>query len=421
MIIKNGIIFIWSGTNASIPSGWSRVTDMDDKYPKGTANGTDPNTTSGATTHAHAATGSHTHAIEAHTHSIDIVAGSGGGTATGSYASANSVLRTHTHADITSGAVAGATVSTETPSYAAFSNHPPYYNVIYVTPTNYATFLPVGIISLADAAAPAGFYACNGSNGTPNLVDKYLRGANAGANAGGTGGSTTNIHDLTHVHTTSHSHASATSGNANAGWADKTTSAGTIINYVHTHTCVLGATTPSTTDNVSLTTTETVEPAYTKLMAIYNSVAQRAPLNIIALWLGTLAAIPKGWILCDSSGGTIDMRDRHLKITATVGEIGNTGGSNTHSHASQTHSHAVSHSHTGTSNDHTATLLVNGTGVTAATATTVHALTGNTKDFTTTNGSSAADSQNNEPPYRTVAFIKLVSRIQDSFLLNFIH
>ena len=53
MNIKNGIIFIWTGTNASIPTGWSRVTSMDDKYLKGTANGVNPNVDGGATTHTH--------------------------------------------------------------------------------------------------------------------------------------------------------------------------------------------------------------------------------------------------------------------------------------------------------------------------------------------------------------------------------
>lgn len=412
MEISNGIIFIWTGTHASIPSGWSRVTDMDDKYPKGTANATNPNTTGGSATHSHTATASHTHSINDHTHVTTIGGGTGGGTGSGSYASANAVIQGHTHANVTSGGIASASVSSVTPTYSAISNDPLYHKVIFVTPTSVATVLPAGIVCLADATAPAGFNVCDGNNSTPNLVGKFLKGASAGADAGTTGGSTTNVHALSHTHTTSHGHSSTTSGNANAGWADKTgTSPYEIASYAHTHTTTLDASTPSTTDNISLTTSETVEPAYTKLLAIKSSSEIAIQRNIIALWRGLLSAIPTGWILCDGAGGTVDMRSRHLKITATVGEIGDTGGSNTHTHASQNHNHTVSHNHTGTSSGHSQSYLHKGSGITAATSATTHPLTADTKNFTTTDGASEADSANNEPPFLTVAFIKLLGEV----------
>ena len=53
--VKSGIILIWTGTNAAIPSGWERETDLDGKYPK--ASGAEaPNTTGGSHTHTHTAT-----------------------------------------------------------------------------------------------------------------------------------------------------------------------------------------------------------------------------------------------------------------------------------------------------------------------------------------------------------------------------
>jgi len=778
MIIKNGIIFIWTGTHANIPTGWSRVTDMDDKYAKGTAASTNPNTTGGAATHTHTSS-AHTHTLNAHTHTITVGAGSGGGTATD--ASTDGAVKTHTHANFTSGAKAGDSVSSEAATYGACSNNPLYHKVIFVTPTTYVRTLPAGIVALADAGAlgvdlsqlltvafkngnfedipsfvaaqtgngwidgtasgsatndrygwrkysssasnlaqfdtsikhggaaalkisniggvnsynwvgtdpnvavgpptvttlqkygipikpntaykitfwwrgsglannqasilfntrnlsgglvdspsvtgtptdweektltftsgataaflvvaafkngyigltsnagdlwiddiafkkaddvavegailigantvnkkiaqqfvpsrpnlqgiklkkfydygsftgdvvvsivadnsdaPTGatvatktitnadwlalssseesyielpasvtpaskywiifapsttsdtnltsivsdnnfpyagglsadwngsawanrykdlyfktiytipalnnFKICDGIDSTPALANKFLLGAGTGADAGATGGSNQNTHALSHAHTTSHTHASATSGNA-SGTVDRSPdTGGPITMQAHTHAIALPAATPSTTDDVSLVTAETdIEPAYTKLLAIQNAAVQRAPLTIIALWLGTLATIPKGWILCDGSGGTVDMRDRHLKITATASEVGATGGSNTHTHASQNHGHTVAHTHS-TSKDHVGITAYasDNSGLTACTTATAHAITTDSVNLVLADSATAAASSNNEPPYRTVAFIKLKSYLSTAFLMSFIH
>lgn len=408
MIIKNGIIFIWSGTNALIPSGWSRVTSMDDTYPKGTADATNPNTTGGATTHTHTST-AHSHATaQAHTHTITIPNGSGGlGTSTGSNTDAN----THNHSTVTSGAVGSFSTSSVAATYAAFSNDPPFYKVIYITPTAQTNAIPSGVIGLADAAAPTGFSICDGTASTPNLVDTYLKGASTGANAGTTGGTTTNTHGLTHTHTTSHVHAAVTSPNSPGSGVGSQASGANIVNTgAHNHSVSLLAATPSTTDNVTLAASaETVEPAYTKLLAIQATSIIQVPLNIIAMWTGTLANIPTGWILCDGTGGTIDMRSRHLKITGTVGAVGNTGGSNTHTHASQNHSHTVAHTHT-QSLGHSNVRGSGGSGATAASSATTHSVTTDSVNLVIDNAATTANSSNNEPAYRTVAFIKLNER-----------
>ena len=60
------------------------------------------------------------------------------------------------------------------------------------------------------ANIPSGWVICDGANGTPDLRDKFVRGAGAGDEAGATGGSETHIHAVTgnsaqtligHVHT----------------------------------------------------------------------------------------------------------------------------------------------------------------------------------------------------------------------------
>jgi hypothetical protein len=417
MIIKAGVTFIWSGTNASIPSGWSRVTALDGIFAKGTAVGVDPNVSGGAATHTHTSP-THTHTNAAHTHTITVAAGVTALANCGS--GADGPVYNHTHADFTSGALASFSASSPTATYGSVSNNPPYYEVIFCTPTSDITdgSFPTGMIGLADANAPTGFYVCDGNNSTPNLVDKYLKGAAGGGNAGGTGGSTTNIHALSHTHTTSHVHSAATSpaqsslnANGNAGSGN--------VTLAHTHSISLPAATPSTTDNVSLTTTETVEPTYTKLMAIQNSSASTIPIGIIGMWTGALASIPAGFILCDGSGGTVDMRGRHLKITATSGDIAATGGSNTHTHASQNHGHSVAHTHSSSIDHNGITAQVIGSGSTTATRqTTTHAISTNSIDLVLADSATTADSSSNEPQFLTVAFIKRVEVSSISFSIS---
>jgi hypothetical protein len=137
---------------------------------------------------------------------------------------------------------------------------------------------------------------------------------------------------------------------------------------------------------------------------------------MIGMWLGTLASIPSNYELTST-----DMKGRHLKLTATTSEIGNTGGSNTHTHASQNHTHTASGTHTHTCENltHVATHAQSQTGFTAATTSTYHTVTIGTATSTYSDAATSADEQSNEPEYRTVAFIKLKSlSAGGAFLLN---
>jgi len=57
------------------------------------------------------------------------------------------------------------------------------------------------------------------------------------------------------------------------------------------------------------------------------------PAGLIAMWHGTLAAVPAGWILCDGQNGTPDLRDKFVKGAADGQNPGSIGGSATHTHA----------------------------------------------------------------------------------------
>jgi len=57
------------------------------------------------------------------------------------------------------------------------------------------------------------------------------------------------------------------------------------------------------------------------------------PAGLISLWHGLLSAIPSGWVLCDGTNGTPDLRDKFVKGAAAGQNPGGTGGSSTHTHA----------------------------------------------------------------------------------------
>jgi len=57
--------------------------------------------------------------------------------------------------------------------------------------------IPSGIIAMwagLISAIPSGWVLCDGANGTPDLRDRFVKGASAAQEAGGTGGSATHTH-----------------------------------------------------------------------------------------------------------------------------------------------------------------------------------------------------------------------------------
>lgn len=96
---------------------------------------------------------------------------------------------------------------------------------------------PIGtIIAWQNTAIPSGWAVCNGNNGTPNLVDKFIRGIDATGTLRATGGNATS-----HTHTTpslaaggAHTHPNTSVSASNAGGVTGT-SGGSQTNDTQSH------------------------------------------------------------------------------------------------------------------------------------------------------------------------------------------
>jgi len=90
------------------------------------------------------------------------------------------------------------------------------------------------------------------------------------------------------------------------------------------------------------------------------------PSGVILLWSGSVASIPSGWVLCNGSNSTPDLRDRFVVGAGSTYAVGATGGANTVTLdatmiPSHTHTITATGSSGNTSTDHTHSLTASGT------------------------------------------------------------
>lgn len=66
-----------------------------------------------------------------------------------------------------------------------------------------------------------------------------------------------------------------------------------------------------------------------KQLALKSDIPDTAsiPSGIITMWSGSSSNIPSGWLLCNGSNGTPDLRDRFIVGAGNSYAVGNTGGS----------------------------------------------------------------------------------------------
>ena len=142
----------------------------------------------------------------------------------------------------------------------------------------------------------------------------------------------------------------------------------------------------------------------------FQLVTQSVPSGVIVMWSGSIASIPGGWLLCDGSNSTPDLRNRFIVGAGSTYSVAATGGS--------ADAIVVSHTHTINDSGHTHTSdyesnqsyfagTFNGANPkqsgTITTPATNSSTTGITINSTGSSGTNA-----NLPPYYALAYIMKV-------------
>ena len=129
--------------------------------------------------------------------------------------------------------------------------------------------------------------------------------------------------------------------------------------------------------------------------------------GMILLWSGSIATIPSGWLICDGTNGTPDLRDRFVVGAGSTYAVAATGGSANAVVVSHTHTASVTdpgHAHTYTrpnaqsvQSGSATPCYINSTTATTSTATTGISVSNSTEGVSGTNA--------NLPPYYALAYI----------------
>lgn len=433
MKIPANVILLWPSTVASIPANWTRETALDAKFPKAWSDSVAPNNTGGASAHSHTGI-SHSHnQTDTHGHLVAYATSGqcdsyGGSTNNDPIAQCN-----HGHASSTITTMSGG-AATSTIAYPTSTNNnrPTYYDFIFIKANTGGASIGTNTIGLWNSATvPANWLACtDGLNGAPALGNKYIRGAGTGADGGTTGGANTHTHVLDHSHSTSHSHTGTSGNDDNHPNRNNEGGSGGNKSNAHTHSVTLNSASVTTDTYTATYTSDTVEPAYKKVLAIQRGASgSTGPKGLIGLWLGSTASPPKGWKICngqtweDGVTTTPDLRDKYIKFANATGEIGNTGGANTHSHSasnSHTHSQSGTHTHTGSTGSAGGSTK-SGPGGTSPGAHT-HSLSSvgnNNATLTWDAATMSAQTSSNEPEYLTAAYIQLTKVFGGVRILDF--
>lgn len=183
--------------------------------------------------------------------------------------------------------------------------------------------------------------------------------------------------------------------------------------------------------------TNTTQIATTAFVASALAALVTVPSGVITMWSGSIASIPAGWLLCDGTNGTPNLRDRFIVGAGSTYAVGNTGGAATvalstselpsHSHTFSgttggggTHSHSINdpgHSHSvtlaGAGSFVTGTVSMGYTTVTGSAGTSasgtgisINAVGDHTHAYSgTTSAVGSGSAHENRPPYYALAYI----------------
>lgn len=135
------------------------------------------------------------------------------------------------------------------------------------------------------------------------------------------------------------------------------------------------------------------------------------PSGMIMLWSGATSSIPSGWVLCNGSNSTPDLRNRFVVGAGSTYSVGATGGSADATLVSHSHTITTSISDPGHGHGPLGLMDLNGGGgnlgggvQTFGTTSTNNAATGITASSSASSSGSSATNAN-LPPYYALAYI----------------
>lgn len=412
--VPAGVVMFWPGTNASIPTGWSRVTALDGRYAKGVVtNDTEPGAQGGAASHTHTTPG-HTH-DESHIHTTPTpTAAATGSVGAPNTAGALKVLATHTHSRPSTNSATVASGSTS-PGTNAVNNDPARLTVIHIESDGTPFGIPDGALALT------GDIALSGWTDYADATNRFLKGAATSGDGGATAASALNAHTHTvaaHTHTgTAHTHTSADTGTAASTLAPATGSGSVTSAATHSHPITVASASTAALASASGGTSgagAAGDPQYRNVRVQENiSGGLSFPAGIIGAWRNTLGAIPTNWQICDGTNGTPDLIDRFPR--GATSSIGTGGGSPAdHTHTGSSHTHTTSgHSHTSTTGASAAATTTANTTATVNISTGGHThVLSDTNATTPTVASTSTGtlgSESFQPLHEQVAFIQMMT------------
>lgn len=412
--IPADLILAWPGTAASIPSGWTRVTALDDRYPRG-HNGTGtPSATGGTSSHSHTTSANHGHLIAAHSHSVGGSTGTSNANTTSARfngASQSQADQPHSHTRPANTGSLGAVNSGATnPGTDSVSHLPPTRTVIWIESDGSQANYPIGVLGFSTEAV-------SGWVDDADSAGRFLRGAPAAGNGGANSGAATHTHAVAaHTHTgRDHDHSLGSTSLSNPLSSVEAGDGSSDPRWLarHTHPMDVGSSNTGALNSASGGTTDgrSHEPSNRRLRVLRNT-GGGTQTRIIGLYLGALSSLDPLLTVCNGSNGTPDMRNWFARDKGSD-SVNSTGGTPNHAHTTPGHSHTMpNHSHTTNVLASTNTQFQRPSfGDLGNSPTTNHDHTsGGTGNAAPSTGSSSSGDTNTvdtTPPYREAHFVRL--------------
>ncbi|MBD3340895.1 MAG: hypothetical protein GF353_17435 [Candidatus Lokiarchaeota archaeon] len=231
------------------------------------------------------------------------------------------------------------------------SNIPPYYRLSFIMNNQTSSSLPIGsIVMWSDKIdeIPEGWELCDGSNGTPLLLDRFIYGVKEGQVPGEIGGNT--LHEHSYGDIPKHSHPIVDPGHKHAiqtwgGTKITDRDAGNdqakrknTWSSVTSETAYTGITVNDEgVENCETDKAENILPPYYKIAFIMKKSdvpgISPIPKGIITIWANTIDSIPDDWIFCNGANSlTPNLSGKFLRSVSGGEDPGQFGGTLTHYH-----------------------------------------------------------------------------------------